>query len=176
METLRMLADDQGGQDFEWAIHPEDRTRLWQARHDAYFAAVALKPGCRAVTTDAVVPISRLAECIEATAADLLEHDLLAPIFGHVGDGNFHAVILIDADDPDQVERADAVAHRLAERAIAMSGSCTGEHGVGLTKQSFLPAEFGQTAVDTMVAIKAALDPQQLMNPGKIFSRGTPVA
>jgi len=176
VETLRMLADDQGGQHFEWALHPEDRTRLWQARHDAYFAALALRPGCRSVTTDAVVPISRLAECIEATAADLLEHDLLAPIFGHVGDGNFHAVILIDPDDPDQVERAATVAHRLAERAIAMNGSCTGEHGVGLTKQSFLPAEFGQNAVDTMAAIKAALDPQQLMNPGKIFSRGTPVA
>ncbi|VVM43226.1 putative FAD-linked oxidoreductase [Pseudomonas fluorescens] len=176
VETLRMLADDQGGQDFEWAIHPEDRTRLWQARHDAYFAALALRPGCRSVTTDAVVPISRLAECIEATAADLREQDLLAPIFGHVGDGNFHAVILIDPDDPDQIERAAAVAHRLADRAIAMNGSCTGEHGVGLTKQSFLLAEFGQHGVDAMAAIKAALDPQQLMNPGKIFCRGTPLA
>lgn len=176
VETLRMLADDQGGQDFQWALQPEDRSRLWQARHDAYFAALALRPGCRSVTTDAVVPISRLAECIEATAADLREQGLLAPIFGHVGDGNFHAVILIDADDPTQVEGAAIVAHRLAERAIAMQGSCTGEHGVGLTKQSFLLAEYGQNAVDSMASIKAALDPLQLMNPGKIFARGTPVA
>lgn len=176
IETLRMLADDQDGQDFQWALQPEDRSRLWQARHDAYFAALALRPGCRSVTTDAVVPISRLAECIEATAADLREQGLLAPIFGHVGDGNFHAVILIDTDDPTQVEGAASVAHRLAERAITMQGSCTGEHGVGLTKQSFLLAEYGQNAVDTMAAIKAALDPLQLMNPGKIFARGTPVA
>lgn len=175
VETIRLLADEHGGQDFEWAVHPEDRSRLWQARHDGYFAALALRPGCRALTTDAVVPISRLAECIEATAADLREQELLAPIFGHVGDGNFHAVILVDPDSPDELQRAEAVAQRLAQRAIAMQGSCTGEHGVGLTKQGFMGLEHGQHAMDTMAAIKAALDPLQLMNPGKIFPRG-PVA
>ncbi|POA53734.1 MULTISPECIES: FAD-binding oxidoreductase [unclassified Pseudomonas] len=175
VETIRLLADEHGGQDFEWAVHPEDRSRLWQARHDGYFAALALRPGCRALTTDAVVPISRLAECIEATAADLREQELLAPIFGHVGDGNFHAVILVDPGSPDELQRAEAVAQRLAQRAIAMQGSCTGEHGVGLTKQGFMGLEHGQHAMDAMAAIKAALDPRQLMNPGKIFPRG-PVA
>lgn len=174
VETIRLLADEHGGQDFDWAVHPEDRSRLWQARHDGYFAAIALCPGCRALTTDAVVPISRLAECIEATSADLEQNGLLAPIFGHVGDGNFHAVILVNPDDSAEVQRAEEVAHRLAERAIAMNGSCTGEHGIGLTKQGFMRLEHGQNAVDIMAAIKAALDPQQLMNPGKIFARGTP--
>ena len=172
VETVRMVADEHEGQDFEWAVHPEDRSRLWQARHEAYFAALALRPGCRSLTTDAVVPISRLAECIDATAADLAENGLLAPIFGHVGDGNFHALILVDPNDPSEVQRAEAVAHRLAERAIAMDGSCTGEHGVGLTKQHFMALEHGANAVDVMAAIKAALDPKQLMNPGKIFPRG----
>ncbi|MDY7532154.1 FAD-linked oxidase C-terminal domain-containing protein [Pseudomonas sp. Bout1] len=172
IETVRLVADEQQGLDFEWAVHPEDRSRLWQARHDAYFAALALRPGCRSLTTDAVVPISRLAECIETTAADLAENGFLAPIFGHVGDGNFHALILVDPHNPDEVERAEAVAHRLAERAIAMGGSCTGEHGIGLTKQHFMAVEHGANAVDVMQAIKAALDPKQLMNPGKIFPRG----
>ncbi|MBH3428868.1 FAD-binding oxidoreductase [Pseudomonas alkylphenolica] len=172
LETVRMVADEHQGLDFEWAVHPEDRSRLWQARHDGYFAALALRPGCRALTTDAVVPISRLADCIEATAADLAQNGLLAPIFGHVGDGNFHALILVDPDDHAEVERAEAAAHRLAERAIAMDGSCTGEHGIGLTKQHYMTVEHGENAVDTMKAIKAALDPKQLMNPGKIFPRG----
>jgi D-lactate dehydrogenase (cytochrome) len=172
VETIRMVADEHDGQDFEWAVHPEDRSRLWQARHDAYFASLALRPGCRSLTTDAVVPISRLAECIEATAADLREHNLLAPIFGHVGDGNFHALILVDPNDAEEVERAEGVAHRLAERAIAMQGSCTGEHGIGITKQHFMEVEHGANSVDVMRAIKAALDPKQLMNPGKIFTRG----
>ena len=171
IETVRMVADEHQGMDFEWAVHPEDRSRLWQARHDGYFAALALRPGCRALTTDAVVPISRLAECIEATAADLAQNGFLAPIFGHVGDGNFHAVILVDPHNPDEIERAEAVAHRLAERAIALQGSCTGEHGIGLTKQHFMAVEHGQNAVDVMQSIKAALDPKQLMNPGKIFPR-----
>lgn len=172
LETVRMVADEHQGLDFEWAVHPEDRSRLWQARHDGYFAALALRPGCRALTTDAVVPISRLADCIEATATDLAQNGLLAPIFGHVGDGNFHALILVDPDDHAEVERAEAAAHRLAERAIAMDGSCTGEHGIGLTKQHYMTVEHGENAVDTMRAIKAALDPKQLMNPGKIFPRG----
>ncbi len=172
LETVRMVADEHQGLDFEWAVHPEDRSRLWQARHDGYFAALALRPGCRALTTDAVVPISRLADCIEATAADLAEQGLLAPIFGHVGDGNFHALILVDPADAAEVERAEAAAHRLAERAIAMHGSCTGEHGIGLTKQHYMAVEHGANAVDAMQAIKAALDPKQLMNPGKIFPRG----
>ncbi|OZY35913.1 2-hydroxy-acid oxidase [Pseudomonas lundensis] len=171
IETVRMVADEHGGQDFEWAVNPEDRTRLWQARHDAYFASVALRPGCRSLTTDSVVPISRLAECIEATAADLHANGLLAPIFGHVGDGNFHALILVDPHDADEVARAEAVAHRLAERAIACEGSCTGEHGIGLTKRDYMAVEHGQNAVDVMQSIKHALDPKGLMNPGKIFRR-----
>lgn len=169
VETIRMIADEHGGQDFAWAVNPEDRTRLWQARHDAYFASLALRPGCRSLTTDAVVPISRLAECIEATSVDIEASGMLAPIFGHVGDGNFHALILVDPDDEAEIAKADAIAHRLAERVIGMGGSCTGEHGIGRTKQDYMVLEHGQHAVDTMKAIKATLDPKGLMNPGKIF-------
>ena len=169
VETIRMIADEHGGQDFAWAVNPEDRTRLWQARHDAYFASLALRPGCRSLTTDAVVPISRLAECIEATSVDIQASGMLAPIFGHVGDGNFHALILVDPDDEAEIAKADAIAHRLAERVIGMGGSCTGEHGIGRTKQDYMVLEHGQHAVDTMKAIKATLDPKGLMNPGKIF-------
>jgi D-lactate dehydrogenase (cytochrome) len=169
VETVQMVADEHGALDFEWAERPEDRSRLWQARHEAYFAAVALRTGCRSLTTDAVVPISRLAECIEATARDVEEAGLLAPIFGHVGDGNFHALILVDPTNAEEVERAEALAHRLGERSIAMGGTCTGEHGVGLTKQDLMLEEHGQPAVDMMRAIKAAIDPKGLMNPGKIF-------
>ena len=169
VETIRMIADEHGGQDFAWAVNPEDRTRLWQARHDAYFASLALRLGCRSLTTDAVVPISRLAECIEATSVDIQASGMLAPIFGHVGDGNFHALILVDPDDEAEIAKADAIAHRLAERVIGMGGSCTGEHGIGRTKQDYMVLEHGQHAVDTMKAIKATLDPKGLMNPGKIF-------
>ena len=170
-ETAQAVAAEHGALDFEWAVHPEDRSRLWQARHDAFFAAVALRPGCRCLTTDAVVPISRLADCIEATAADLRDNGLVAPIFGHAGDGNFHALILVDPNDAGEVARAEAVAHRLGERAIAMDGSCTGEHGIGLTKQEALLHEHGEHGVAVMAAVKAALDPRALMNPGKIFAR-----
>ena len=168
-ETLRSIAADHGGMDFEWADKPEDRTRLWQARHDAYYACLNLQPGARSVTTDVCVPISRLAECIAATLADLEASDLTAPLLGHVGDGNFHMLVLVRPDDPAQLDQAQAFAQRLAERAIAMDGTCTGEHGIGLGKRKYMALEHGEGALSVMRAIKQALDPDSLMNPGKIL-------
>lgn len=160
-----------GGSEFEWATRTEDRSRLWKARHDAFFAALALAPGKRGLTTDACVPLSRLAECIRDTQRDLTESGLLAPIVGHLGDGNFHAVILCDPDDPDEVGRAKAVNARLAKRALSMGGTCTGEHGVGSGKIDFIAAEHG-AGIEVMRAIKQALDPRGIMNPGKVFRVG----
>jgi D-lactate dehydrogenase (cytochrome) len=164
------LARDNGGTGFEWAVNPEDRSRLWNARHAAYFAMLQLKPGCRALTTDVCVPISRLAECVAETEQDLRGSPLLCPIVGHVGDGNFHVAMLISPDDPAELAEAERLNHRIVERALRMDGTCTGEHGVGLHKMGFLIDEHGADAIDTMRAIKQALDPQNLMNPGKIFS------
>ncbi|QNB10508.1 FAD-binding protein [Paraburkholderia tropica] len=169
-QTVQELAAQNGGEGFEWATRPEDRSRLWNARHSAYFAMLQLKPGCRAVTTDVCVPISRLAECVAETEADLKASALPCPIVGHVGDGNFHVAILIDPDKPDEIDEAERLNHRIVQRAIRMDGTCTGEHGVGLHKMDFLVEEHGADTVDTMRAIKHALDPHNLMNPGKIFS------
>ncbi len=169
-ELVQELAFANGGLNFEWARHPEDRSRLWQARHDAYFAALALRPGMRAVTTDVVVPISSLSRCIDETIADFNELGLVAPILGHVGDGNFHAIILVDPANEEESERVNEATSRLVKRAIAMDGSCTGEHGIGLTKQKYMTMEFGDDAIDLMASIKMAIDPFNLMNPGKIFS------
>ncbi|WP_176080381.1 FAD-binding oxidoreductase [Paraburkholderia tropica] len=169
-QTVQELAAQNGGEGFEWATRPEDRSRLWNARHSAYFAMLQLKPGCRAVTTDVCVPISRLAECVAETEADLKGSALPCPIVGHVGDGNFHVAILIDPDKPDEIDEAERLNHRIVQRAIRMDGTCTGEHGVGLHKMDFLVEEHGADTVDTMRAIKHALDPHNLMNPGKIFS------
>ncbi|CAM2144664.1 FAD-binding oxidoreductase [Paraburkholderia tropica] len=169
-QTVQELAAQNGGEGFEWATRPEDRSRLWNARHSAYFAMLQLKPGCRAVTTDVCVPISRLAECVAETEADLKGSTLPCPIVGHVGDGNFHVAILIDPDKPDEIDEAERLNHRIVQRAIRMDGTCTGEHGVGLHKMDFLVEEHGADTVDTMRAIKHALDPHNLMNPGKIFS------
>jgi D-lactate dehydrogenase (cytochrome) len=155
--------------DFVWADKPEDRTRLWQARHDAYYAGLALMPGARSITTDVCVPISRLAECITATLADMEEAGLSAPLLGHVGDGNFHILLLVNPEDAGMLERAKGFAERLAERAIAMDGSCTGEHGIGLGKRKHMVKEHGAGALDIMRAIKQAIDPLDLMNPGKIL-------
>ena len=166
-ETVLGLADDNGGEDFQWATREEDRLRLWQARHDAYYACLALKPGAKGMVTDVCVPISRLADSILETQKDIAETGLLAPIVGHVGDGNFHLCILIDPDNTDEVERATALNERLVLRAIAMDGTCTGEHGVGYGKTKFLIAEHGE-AVSVMRAVKDALDPHHIMNPGKI--------
>jgi D-lactate dehydrogenase (cytochrome) len=164
------IAQEFGGGPFEWATRAEDRTRLWQARHDAYWSALALRPGARAIATDVCVPISRLAECVTESQRDVEASGLLAPIAGHVGDGNFHMSLLVDMDDRDEVARADAFMHRLVERALAMDGTCTGEHGVGQGKMKYLAAEHGEAALAVMRSIKHALDPQDIMNPGKIIS------
>ncbi|NQV44690.1 MAG: FAD-binding protein [Rhodospirillales bacterium] len=167
-ETVKTIADENGGGEFEWASHEEDRTRLWQARHDAYYACLALRPGAKAMATDVCVPISRLADCILETKKDVLETGLLAPIVGHVGDGNFHLCIIFDPDNAEEFERVHALNERMVLRAIAMEGTCTGEHGVGSGKQDFLIAEHGE-AVSVMRMVKNALDPQNIMNPGKIL-------
>jgi len=170
-ELVQQLARENGGLDFQWATRPEDRNRLWEARHNAYFAALQLKPGARAISTDVCVPISRLAECISETARDLERASMPVPLFGHVGDGNFHLVILIDPDNPDDVAEAKAINKRAVDRALAMEGTCTGEHGIGIGKQASLQAELGE-AVDLMAAIKQAFDPDNLMNPGKVVPQG----
>ena len=162
------IAAELGGGPFDWATKAEDRTRLWQARHDGYWAVKALRPGATALATDVCVPISRLAECVTESQRDLAESRLVAPIVGHVGDGNFHMSLLIDLDDADQLKRAKAFLERLVDRALAMDGTCTGEHGVGQGKMKYLLAEHGETALDTMRAIKRALDPLDILNPGKI--------
>jgi D-lactate dehydrogenase (cytochrome) len=167
-QAVQAIATENGGRGFQWATRPEDRTRLWEARHNAYFACLQLKPGCRSFTTDVCVPISRLADCINATIADLEASFLPAPILGHVGDGNFHCAILANADDPREVEEAERLNSRIVERAIAMDGTCTGEHGVGLHKMGFLRDEHGDDALELMARLKRAFDPQNIMNPGKI--------
>ncbi|MBK6631168.1 MAG: FAD-binding protein [Betaproteobacteria bacterium] len=167
--TVQALALDQGGMNFEWATRPEDRSRLWQARHDAYFACLQLKPGSRAFPTDVCVPISRLAECIHATNEDIARSSLPIALFGHVGDGNFHLVVLIDPANPQDVTEAESINNAVVERALSMEGTCTGEHGVGIGKQKFLVAEHGEGAVEVMRALKRALDPDNLLNPGKIL-------
>ena len=170
-ETVQQIAAEHKGQGFEWATRPEDRSRLWNARHNAFFAFLQLKPGCRAVTTDVCVPISRLAECVVETEQDLRASPLQlpAPIVGHVGDGNFHVCLLIDPDKPEEREEAERINRRIVARAIAMDGTCTGEHGVGLHKMDSLVAEHGDGAIDLMRSVKQALDPKHILNPGKIF-------
>jgi D-lactate dehydrogenase (cytochrome) len=167
-ELVGEIARDYGGANFEWATRQEDRTRLWQARHDAYFANLAMKPGAKGWATDVCVPISRLAECILETRKDIDETGVLAPIVGHVGDGNFHLTFLIDPDDPAEMAKAEGVNERMVMRALAMGGTCTGEHGVGTGKMGFLQAEHGE-ALAVMRQVKQALDPDNIMNPGKIL-------
>ncbi len=167
-QTVQDIARELGGMDFEWATLQEDRTRLWQARHDAYPACLQLRPGNRAVATDVCVPISRLAECIAATNEDIARASMPVALFGHVGDGNFHLVILIDPENPRDLEEAQALNSRVVMRAIAMDGTCTGEHGIGFGKMDFLEAELG-SALPAMRAVKRALDPHGIMNPGKVI-------
>ena len=164
------IAAEHGGANFQWATRPEERTRLWQARDNTLYAGLGLRPGAKAMITDVCVPISRLAECLLATQRDVAASGLLAPIVGHVGDGNFHLLILIDPDDAEEMQRAEALHHRLVRRALALDGTCTGEHGIGMGKIDFLEEELGE-AVDVMRRFKHALDPHNLMNPGKIFHR-----
>ncbi|MDX1431883.1 MAG: FAD-linked oxidase C-terminal domain-containing protein [Gammaproteobacteria bacterium] len=168
-ERVGEIAAELGGGDFQWAVHQEDRNRLWQARHDAYYAALAMRPGCKGWATDVCVPISRLAECILETRKDVDASGIMTPIVGHAGDGNFHLVFLVDPDDADEMARASAVNDRMVMRAIEMGGTCTGEHGVGYGKLEFLKSEHGE-ALDVMRAIKRALDPQGILNPGKIVA------
>jgi len=168
--VLRELAQGHGGGDFQWATRPEERTRLWTPRHHAYFACLQLRPGSRSCTTDACVPISAMADCIAETVDDLKDSGLMAPVFGHVGDGNFHCLLLVDPDNPQEVATAEAVSERLVRRAIRHDGTCTGEHGVGLHKMRFLEEEHGAEAVEVMRKIKRALDPLDILNPGKVVA------
>ncbi len=163
------IAREHGGHDFEWALKPEERSRLWKARHDAAWAALAMRPGSTSLATDVCVPISRLAECIRETRRDVDAWSIPAPIVGHVGDGNFHLVLLVNRDDPAEIEEADRLNERLVRRALSMGGTCTGEHGIGIGKQQFLLEEAGEGAVSLMRQIKQTLDPCNILNPGKIF-------
>lgn len=167
--TVQEIARSHGGQDFEWATQPEDRTRLWNARHNAYFACLQLRPGCRAISTDTCVPISRLADSITGARAILDTASFPTALLGHVGDGNFHAVLLINPDDPAEVAQAERLNDEIVRLAIAMDGTCTGEHGIGLHKIGFLVEEAGEEAIDLMRGIKRAFDPDGILNPGKIF-------
>jgi len=169
-ERFGEIARELAGGPFEWATKPEDRSRLWQARHDAYWAARGLRPGAQALATDVCVPISRLAECVTAAQREIAELGLVAPILGHVGDGNFHLSLLVDMSDAAEVKAAKTLCERLVERALAMDGTCTGEHGVGQGKMKYLAGELGSPALAAMAAIKRALDPDDIMNPGKIVA------
>jgi D-lactate dehydrogenase (cytochrome) len=169
-ELVQEIASEHGGQAFEWATTPEERTRLWTARHNAYFAAIQSKPGCRAISTDTCVPISRLADCLLDSVVEADASGLPYFLVGHVGDGNFHFGYLIDPDNPQERETAEQLNHQLVARALALAGTCTGEHGVGLHKMGFLRDEAGDGAIAMMRTIKQALDPDNILNPGKIFS------
>lgn len=169
-ELVQEIAREHGGQDFEWATTPEERTRLWTARHNAYFAAIQSKPGCRAMSTDTCVPISRLADCLLDSVAEADASGIPYFLVGHVGDGNFHFGYLIDPNQPEEYATAERLNHALVHRALGLEGTCTGEHGVGMHKMGFLLEEAGTGAVDMMRTIKRALDPLNIMNPGKIFS------
>ncbi len=164
---VQAIATENGGEGFEWATRPEDRNRLWSARHQAYFAGLQLRPGARAVSTDVCVPISRLTECIVETTRDIERASMPIPLFGHVGDGNFHCMVLIRPDSDADLDEAKAFNERLVDRALSMEGTCTGEHGIGAGKIKSLKKELGD-AVDLMVAIKRTFDPDNLMNPGKV--------
>ncbi len=167
-EGLRDIMLGHGAEGFAWSADPVERRRLWDARHQAYEAGLGLRPGGKGLATDVCVPISRLAECISATQADVIASGLIAPIVGHVGDGNFHVLFVLDPDDPDEMARATSTHERMVRRAIEMGGTCTGEHGVGYGKMKYLPIEHDAPALDMMRSIKGVLDPKGLMNPGKV--------
>nr|WP_244574674.1 FAD-linked oxidase C-terminal domain-containing protein [Cohaesibacter sp. ES.047] len=172
-EQIELFGDiiaEYGGSDFQATTKPEDRTKLWTARHNAFWAGCGLRPGCKGLSTDACVPISRLAECVTETQKDIEDSGLIGPIVGHVGDGNFHVLLVLDPDDQAEIDNAEAFLKRLAERSIGMGGTCTGEHGVGQGKMKFMRDEFGP-ALRYMAAIKQAFDPNNIMNPGKIVPK-----
>jgi len=166
--AVGQIASEHGGDSFQWADQAEDRTKLWEARHKAYYAGLALRPGSKGLVTDVCVPISRLAECIAATKVDLAKASMPAPLLGHVGDGNFHVCFIIDPTKPNELHEAEHLHDRMVERAQAMGGTCTGEHGIGLGKITHLQREAG-AGVALMKRIKQAIDPQGIMNPGKMF-------
>jgi D-lactate dehydrogenase (cytochrome) len=168
-ETVQQIARDNGGMDFHWATRPEERNQLWDARHNAYFACLQIRPGARAVSTDVCVPISRLAECVHETMEDVKSYIAPVPLLGHIGDGNFHLMFLVDPAKPEELELAKQFNMRLVERALAMEGTCTGEHGVGIGKQASLAKEHGE-AVELMREIKKLFDPDNIMNPGKVVA------
>lgn len=167
VDLFAEIAKEHGGGEFQWASDVEDRNRLWAARHDAYWAARALGPGLESCSGDVCVPISRLAECMEATQKDIQESGLLAPIVGHVGDGNFHVLPIFDPLNEHETEKVKGLLDRMVGRALEMDGTCTGEHGVGSGKIKYMRAEYG-AGVDTMLAIKKALDPLDILNPEKV--------
>ena len=169
-EMVQEIARENGGKDFIWATRPEERTQLWEARHHAYFAGLQIRPGSRAVSTDVCVPISRLAECVHETMEDVKSYIAPVPLLGHVGDGNFHLMFLVDPARPEETELAKQFNARLVERALRMEGTCTGEHGVGMGKQASLRKELGDDVLDVMRDIKKLFDPENLMNPGKVVS------
>jgi D-lactate dehydrogenase (cytochrome) len=169
-ERFGEIAKEFGGGPFDWATRAEDRSRLWQARHDAAWAVRSLRSTGFGIATDVCVPISRLAECVTETQRDIADSNLVAPIVGHVGDGNFHVALAVDLNDADELARVNGFLERLVERALAMDGTCTGEHGIGQGKMKYMLAEHGEPALDAMRAIKRALDPLDIMNPGKIVS------
>ena len=164
------LAAEFGGGPSVFAVKPEERSKLWKARHDAYWSVLPLRPGAKAVATDVCVPISRLAECVMETKRDIEEMGLIAPIVGHVGDGNFHTTLMVDVDDPEDFAKAKLYMKRLVERALAMGGTSTGEHGIGQGKMKYMLPEHGEEALEVMRSIKRAMDPKNIMNPGKIVA------
>lgn len=169
-EQVQAIAGEHGGNAFEWASTPEERTRLWSARHNCYFAAVQSRPGCKVISTDTCVPISRLADCLLESVAEADASGIPYFLVGHVGDGNFHFGYLLDPARPEERVRAEQLNHQLVARALRLDGTCTGEHGVGLHKMDFLLTEAGASTVGMMRTIKRALDPHNIMNPGKIFA------
>lgn len=168
-ELFSGILAEYGGFDFKWSTDESERKKLWTARHNAYYAARALNPALDGLSTDACVPISRLAECVNETVADINEQGMMGPVVGHVGDGNFHVLLLVDKNNPDDIQKAQGILSRLAKRAIAMDGTCTGEHGVGQGKRAYMETEHGSQAIAVMRAIKRAIDPKNIMNPDKIW-------
>ena len=166
--SIGAIAAECCGGSFQWSADAQERAKLWKARHNVYWSAKALRPGWEAIATDVCVPISRLADCVAETEADIEEHGLLAPIVGHAGDGNFHVLMLFDDKNPADLAKSEAFMARLNARALSMEGTCTGEHGVGQGKMSYLEQELG-SAIPLMRSIKKAIDPDNIMNPGKIM-------
>ena len=169
-ETVQEIARDLGGEDFQWATTPEERTRLWTARHKSYFAALQMRPGCRCQSTDTCVPISRLAETINESIEEAEASGIPYWIVGHVGDGNFHLSYLFDADNAEEAAKVESLNVQMVRRALRLEGTCTGEHGIGLHKMGYLVDEAGPAALETMKTIKRALDPKNILNPGKVLS------